>query len=208
MRRAPLALALIALAGCASTPPARVPEPGSTARAYFAAVKADNADAAYALLDPALRAELERERFDRLWRENRTEMLELAAAAERTDSQVVAHARAELADGEEVVLVLQEGQWRVAGGVVDAQALGSPMDAVIAMRRALKRQSLPSLLRVLSRERQAAWLASFEETMDRTSDPLDLRVEVSGDEAIVHTSDGGEIHLKREAGKWRVWDVR
>jgi hypothetical protein len=67
---------------------------------------------------------------------------------------------------------------------------------------------LPALLRVLSRERRAAWLAAFEQSLERTSDPLALEVEVQGEQAVVHLVGGGEIHLKLEAGRWRVWDVR
>jgi hypothetical protein len=196
------------LLGCASGPPARVPDPAQTAMRLRAALKADQPEAAYVLLDPELRAALDRQRFLRLWRENQLELRELGERLDHTDAESLARADAILDDGERIALVLEDGQWRIAGGVLDAQALGTPLDAVAELRRALRRQSLPALLRVLSRERRAAWHAAFEKTIEQSSDPLDLRVEVRGDDAIVHLTGGGEVHLKHEAGHWQVWDVR
>jgi hypothetical protein len=179
-----------------------------TGARFTAALEHDQPQAAYALLDPELRGAIDRERFLRLWRENRAELAELGDRFGRTKAAAVARASAALEDGEQIALVLEDGRWRIAGGVLDAQALSTPLDTVAELRRALRRQSLPSLLRVLSRERRAAWAAAFEKSIEATSDPLDLRVEVNGDDAIVHLTGGGEIHLKREAGRWQVWDLR
>jgi hypothetical protein len=194
--------------GCAAAPAARVPDPALTTQRFAAALREDKPDAAYALLDPELRSAIARERFMRLWRENRSELAAIGEQMARTPGPPAAHAHLALDDGERVALVLEDGRWRLAGGVLDAQALDTPIDAVLELRRALQRQSLPGLLRVLARERRAAWLAAFEKSVEQTTDPLDLRVEVHDDEAVVHLNGGGEIHLRREAGEWHVWDVR
>lgn len=199
---------VVICAGCASRPAGQVPNPADTGARLTAALEGDRPELAYALLDPQLRASLDQERFLRVWRENKQEIAELGQRLGHTDAKAGARAHVELEDGEQIALVLEAGQWRIAGGLLDAQALGTPLDAVAELRRALKRQSLPSLLRVLSRERRAAWLAAFEKSMEQTSDPLDLRVEINADDAIVHLTGGGEIHLKREAGRWQVWDLR
>ncbi len=198
----------VGLLGCASTAPARVPDPALSARRFAAALREDKPDAAYALLDPELRATLDRARFGRLWRENRAELVELGTQLERAGTTTPARAELELEDGERVVLLLEQGHWHVAGGVLDAQALDTPLDAVAELRRALLRQSMPSLLRVLARERRAAWVAAFEKTVQQSADPLDLRVEVHGNDAVVHLSGGGQVLLRKEAGRWHVWDVR
>jgi len=200
-------LALSLLLACASGP-TRVPDPALTARKFVAALKEDQPDAAYALLDPDLRASLGRARFLALWRHNQAELRDLGARLSSLEVAPKARAHVALDDGERVALVLEDGRWRVQGGVLDAQALGTPLDAVAELRRALRRQSLPALLRVLARERRAAWFAAFEKSIEQTRDPLDLRIEVHGDEATVHLSGGGQIKLKREAGRWQVWDVR
>lgn len=196
-----------ALLGCGSGAQP-VPDPALTATRLARAIERDRPEEAYALLDPRLRAQLGRDRFTALWRDNRGELRELAHRLAHTELEADARARVELDDGEQVVVVLQQGGWRLEGGVLDAQALSTPLDAVAELRRALQRQSLPALLRVLSRERRAAWMAAFERSAQQSADPLDLRVEIHGDEAIVHLTGGGEIHLKKEAGRWQIWDVR
>jgi hypothetical protein len=184
-----------------------VPDPRPSVQRFGAALQRDQPEVAYALLDPELRAELTHARFLQLWRENQAERRELGQALQQS-SAASARAELELDDGEVVVLQLEDGGYRLAGGVLDAQALGTPLDAVAALHRALLRQSLPALLRVLSRERRAAYRAAFDKTMEQTRDGLDLEVEVHDDDAVVHLTGGGEIHLKREAGGWHVWDVR
>ena len=200
--------ALLALPGCAGSDADRVPDPVRPVTALARAIDRDRPGDAYALLDPKLRAQLTRTQFGQLWQQNRAELHELSQKLARVSLQADARARVELADGEQVVTNLEHGAWRIEGGVLDAQALSTPLDAVAELRRALQRQSLPGLLRVLSRERRAAWFAAFERSAQQTADPLDLRVEAHGDEAIVHLTGGGEIHLKKEAGRWQIWDVR
>lgn len=206
-RRSALGI-LLSLFACASAPSPRVPDPALAAKGFAEALRRDRPGDGYALLDPELRASVGRERFEQLWRENRNELLELGARFENTAAKATAHAHVELEDDERIPLVLEDGQWRISGGLLDAQALGTPIDAVVELRRALKRQSLPSLLRLLARERRAAWAAAFDKTIEQTSDALDLRVEVKEDEAIVHLTGGGEVRLKREGASWRVWDVK
>lgn len=208
MRRLPVPWLLCALLACAGPSAERVPDAALPARQLQRAIERDRPDDAYALLDPKLRAQLSRERFTALWKENQAELHELSGKLARVQLQADARAQVELADGEQVVVRLERGAWRIEGGVLDAQALSTPLDTVAELRRALQRQSLPALLRVLSRERRAAWLAAFERSAQQTADPLDLRVEVHGDEAVVHLTGGGEIQLKKEAGRWQIWDVR
>src|SRR5690349_18160961 len=171
---------------CAAAEPARVPDPRAAAVAFADAAQRRDAEAAWNLLDPELRARLDRAAFDRQLKDNAPELQALAKTLARVDPSGQAQAEVELEDGERVLLVLEAGQWRIDGGVLDAQALDTPVAAVIELRRALVRQSLPALLRVLSAERRAAWLAVFEQSMERTADPLDLELDVRGDEAVVH----------------------
>jgi YD repeat-containing protein len=193
--------------GCGSGAGARVPDPRPTVHRFGAALEQGQPEIAYALLDPELRAELGYPRFLQLWQQNERERVELGAALKQSGA-ATAHAEVELDDGEQVQLTLEDGGYKLAGGVLDAQALATPLDAVAALHRALLRQSLPGLLRVLSRERRAAWSAAFGKTVEQTRDGLDLRVEVHDDDAVVHLTGGGEVHLKREAGGWHVWDVK
>lgn len=195
------------LCACASGPPPRVREPSHSTEAFLKAVELDDRAQAYGLLASELRAELNRERFDAIWSDTRTEMLELTKTIRGRDVEHAARARVELRNEENVALVLQDGRWRIEGGLLDAEAQATPLDAVYAMRRALKRQSLPGLLRVLSEERRAAWLAAFERSLAATADSADLEVEIHGDDAVVRTPDGGSVQLRRQAGRWFVTDM-
>jgi len=204
-----LSIAVLAVCGlaCAQPPPARVPDPSGTVLALADAIERDDAEAALSLLD-ATAAPIDRERFLRLWKENRPELTHLAEQLRGRDYDARATARVELQSGEAVTLVLEEGRWRLAGGILDAQAHETPLDAVSALRRAILRRDLSGLMRALSRERRAAFAAGFDRSVRATEDPLDLRVETHGERAIVHTSDGGQIHLRRQAGRWYVTEVR
>jgi hypothetical protein len=197
-----------ALLACATGPSRPAGDPTAAIQRVIAAVQDDKLDAAYQVLHPELRRSLSRERFAELARDNKRELLALAEQLRRVDEEVRVEATVKTMQGEAVTVVLEDGEYRIAGGVLDAYALASPLDAISELRRALQRESLPLLLHVLSSERRAAWLAAFGETLERTQDPLDLRVEIHGDTAIVYLTGGGEIHLRKEAGRWHVHDVR
>ncbi|MFI5308511.1 MAG: hypothetical protein ACHQ53_14225 [Polyangiales bacterium] len=207
MRKRVACLVVACALGCGSGAGARVPDPRPIVQRFGGALRQGQPEVAYALLDPELRAQVGYPRFLQLWRENERERAELGAALQQAGPSM-ARAEVELDDGEQVQLTVEDGGYKIAGGVLDAQALSTPLDAVAALHRALLRQSLPALLRVLSRERRAAWSAAFGKTVEQTRDGLDLRVEVHDDDAVVHLTGGGELHLKREAGGWHVWDVK
>jgi hypothetical protein len=207
MRRWVIVASLSVALACGGAPPS-AGDPRAALERFLSALEAQRFDEAYAALDPEVRAGLPRARFEALARENKAELHALAEQLARVDAAVRVQARVTTEQGEAVTVVLEEGQYRIAGGVLDAHALATPLDAVSELRRALTRESLPALLRVLSAERRAAWLAAFGDTLERTADPLDLRVEVHGDEAIVRLTGGGEIHLRRQAGEWHVHDVK
>jgi len=193
---------------CASTSARPAGDPARALQTFLAAVRQDKLDVAYHALHPELRRTISRARFAELARDNKQELIDLAAQLERVDEQVRVQATVVTARGEAVAVVLEDGEYRLAGGVLDAHALSTPLDAISELRRALQRESLPLLMHVLSSERRAAWLAAFGETLERTEDPLDLRVEIQGDTAIVYLTGGGEIHLRKEADAWHVHDVK
>jgi hypothetical protein len=155
------------------------------------------------------RARVPYERFASLLQDNRGEVGEEGA---RIDAAAVrgvpARARMVLASGEEVVLVMEDGEWRLEGGVLGAPALRTPQDAVAALRQALLRRSLRGLERVLARQARAEIETEIARLVEGTGDPLDLRIEIQGNVALVRIAGGGEIVLVREAGEWHVSEIR
>lgn len=204
VRRRVLSLLTVVLAGCGSSaPPVEPPE--ATLRDYVAAVRANDAEAAYALLDEETRAEVGLEELRQLMDGNRDELRDQASELESLAAEgVEARARLPLETGETVVLVLEDGRWVLDGGVLDAPALRTPRDAVLSLRRALQRRSLRGVERVLAREPRAEIEAEIDRILEETADEQDLHIEVQGNRARVLTTSGREIVLVREAGEWRV----
>ncbi|MGE0788448.1 MAG: hypothetical protein AB7S26_22425 [Sandaracinaceae bacterium] len=201
------ACALLAF-GCGGAAPAAGPRPAVAA--FARALERGDADGTYALLDEARRRGRSDEEHRALMQTNAAELREQGRSLREalgTDA-VEARAHAELRTGETVVLVLEADGWRIDGGVLDAAGLGSPLDAVAALRRALMRRDLPGIERVLSRQTRAEWEEEVRALVDATADELDLEVELEGNRAHVRTTGGGSIELVRESGEWRVVDVR
>jgi hypothetical protein len=173
------------------------------------AVRSGDADAAYALLDDETRAAVTLPDFRRLMTENQAELAEqVDELSRRADRGIEAIAQVPLDDGESVALVLENGRYRLDGDVVGSATLRTPRDAVLALRRALRRRSLSGVARVLARQPRAELEAEIERVLEETADELDLQYEVRGNVAHVRTTGGREIHLVREAGEWRVVEVR
>lgn len=205
--RPSLLIAMLAFAGCGGAG-ARVEPPATAVTEYVGAVRAGDAEAAYALLDEQTRAEVPFDEFRALMRHNRAELADQAEELEQLAAQGVrARARVPLETGETVALVLEEGRWVIDGGVLDAPALRTPRDAILSLRRALRRRSLRGMERVLARQPRAEIEAEIERLLEETADEQDLRIEVQGNRARVVTTSGREITLVREAGEWRVLTI-
>jgi hypothetical protein len=188
-----------------------VEPPDDALARYVEAIRTDDADTAYALLDEDTQAELTLDEFKTLMRQNEREIAEQVSELARLlgeDEGVAAWAHVPLASGETVLLVLEDGRWRVDGGVLDAPALRTPRDAVAALRRALSRRSLRGVERVLARQPRAEMEAEIGRILEETADELDLDIEIRGNSARVRTTGGREILLVREAGEWRILEIR
>ncbi|HJL19337.1 MAG TPA: hypothetical protein RMH99_26970 [Sandaracinaceae bacterium LLY-WYZ-13_1] len=210
MRVVPTILACVgalAALGCGGGP--RVEGPSPTIAAYARALERGDEDAAWALLDEDARRGRSEDEHAALMAQNAEELEAQGDALARAagSDAVEARARVTLQSGETVVLVLEDGRWRIDGGILDAAGLGTPRDAVAAFRRALMRRDLAGIERVLSRQTRAEWEEEVRRVVESTADPDDLEVEIQGNRARVRTTGGGAIELVRESGEWRVVDV-
>lgn len=209
----PAALALVALVGlwaggCGGGAGAVVSPPAETLRAYETAIRERNPQALHALLDARTRADVTPEDLARLLEENAEELNEQATDwREAGEKRPNATARFPTEGGEEVLVALEEGRWRIDGNLLQTTGALSPRDAVLTLRRALARRDLESVLAVLSRESRAILEAQIALFIDETGDPLDFDVEIRGNTAWVRTSGGLVVELVREAGQWKVREL-
>jgi hypothetical protein len=193
------------ISGCAGS---SLPDPREAARAYAEAVGRGDADAVHAMLTRQGRRGLGQEGTRRLVAAERAELTRQSRALLAVEPAVEATATILLADGSEVGLTLEAGGFRVAAADTLPIAARTPSEALEGLRRALGRRSYAALLRVLSTESRGALETDMRSIHAGLSDPSSLDVRVNGDRAEVEIPGGHAVTLKREAGVWRVDDVR
>lgn len=185
-----------------------MPPPQVAVERYLKTIDAQDSAGMYALMSPERRQGVSAEQFQQRVTDTRAELAESARRIRDTGAPAEGSAVVTLRDGETVRLVLEDGQWRIAAGLLDAAALRTPVEAVESLRRVLMRRDLAGLLMLLTREERTGWEAAFGRIIESTADPLDWETEIRGDEATVRTTGGGVIVLRRESGRWRVQDIR
>jgi hypothetical protein len=213
-----LAVAL-ALAGCVSSGPR---SPQDALAAYSEALRAGRAREAYALLSSDAKKDISFESFQRVVRENPSEVAELGRALARPAAPPRVTAKVVAPNGEALLLVLEDGVWRVDGSAIDLYGQATPDAALRAFVRAFKNRRYDVLLRFVPEaehegldeaELKKAWegeqRAEMEALVSAVAANLPtLRLEVTGDRATMAFGAGGTVELVRERGLWKVEDLR
>ncbi|HKY41260.1 MAG TPA: hypothetical protein VJN18_35250 [Polyangiaceae bacterium] len=221
MRLAALALllGLTACGGGAGSDPDRV------LREYSLAVEGGRAKEAYALLSTESKKSISFEQFQRILNENPEEARELAQSLRRPQvgpPRVTATVTGP--DGESsILLVYEQGQWRVDASAVDLYSQRTPEAAVRAFLRAYENKRYDVLLRFVPEDQldkeltpaelKKAWEGDEKADMDRLTDALKVslpiaKVELFGDRATLAFGAGGSVELVRERGVWKIEDLK
>lgn len=182
--------------------------PRSALRAYVAAVEANRPKAAYGFLSAKVHKRLSFRAFSRRWRKNYREIRAQARAmraalTKRKAYQVQARVRR---GKRRVVLELEKGQWRIAGGVDSGFAPQTPQEAILALVRAVESRNFAAFLKLLSAPRRRALLRQIGLRIEKLKANLDREVQVNGDIARLQYDPKYWIQLVRENGAWRVDD--
>ena len=177
-------------------------------QAYAAAAERGDADALYALLSKRSQRDLGRDGTRRLVRETKAELSRSAKALQGASVELEAVAEVRYDDGENAVLELDDGVFKVGSADALPAAPRSPAEALGALRKALARRSYPALVRVLSQETQSALESDWDALVRGLEDPETLDVRVQGDRAEVELSGGHIVKLRRELGVWRIEDLK
>lgn len=216
-----MALAAIPCAvACAGTSSGN---PESVLHAYSQAVAQGHLADAYALLSDDAKKTIPFEQFKRMVQENPETAQELVRALDRPRSgppRVTAKVTG--ADGEPLLLVYEQGAWRVDGSAIDLYSQTTPEAAATAFVRAVDNKRYDILLRFVpdnqreglgEAQLRAAWEGEQKQDMARLTEALKAalptaRFEVVGERATLAYGAGGTIELVREHGAWKVEELK
>jgi hypothetical protein len=213
--------ALVAVTqGCASTRASARPD--ETLRAYSKALRDGRAKEAYGLLSDDAKKTIPFESFARIVKENPEEVSELATALERPADAPRVTATVTPPGGPVLLLVYEDGAWKIDGSSVDLYSQATPERAVFAFVRAFDNGRFDVLLRFVPDAQRGnlspaalekAWTGEQREEVERMMGALKAalptaRFELLGERATMAYGAGGTLELVRENGAWKVEDLK
>lgn len=216
----PLCLALASL-GCSGSSSSS-PNPRSSLDAYTAALREGRTQDAYALLSAEAKRTMSYEAFERMVRDNPTELAALVQALERPTAPPYVTARVTAPDGESLLLVYEDGAWRIDASAVDLYGQSTPEQAVRSFVRAFGNKRYDVLLRFVpdahregldAEKLKETWEGEQKEEMEQLVQALaaglaEARVELVADRATLSYGSGSTVELVRERGQWKIEDFR
>lgn len=216
-----LLLTACALLGCAAGSNTGSPE--SVLSAYARAVQRGQLVEAYGLLSEDAKKTIPFEQFKRMIQENPEQAQELVRALDRPSSGPARiTAKVTGADGEPLLLVYENGAWRVDGSAIDLYSQAAPEAAALSFVRAVENKRYDLLLRFVPDSQReglteatlrAAWEGEQKQDMARLIEALKAalpaaRFEVVGERATLAYGAGGTIELVREHAAWKVEELK
>ena len=193
------------LLGCSGE---SLPDPRGAAEAYAEAAQRGDDAAIYAMLSREARASYGREGTRKLVKDAKAELARSGKALGSPSTQIEARATVRFTDGEDAVLAVEDGDFRVTAALALPSGARTPAQALGELRAALARRSYSALMQVLSAETRAAIERDLAALVKGLEHPDSLDIQVDGDKAKVTLPGGHSISLEREEGVWRVEDFR
>jgi hypothetical protein len=190
--------------------------------AYAEALNAGRLEEAYALLSDEAKKGITFEAFKRIVRENPDEVRELAHSLGRPSGAALVTATVSTPSGRSLLLILEDGQWRIDGSSIDLYGQSTPKAAVVAFVRAFENKRYDILMRfVPDAEREGlddkrlrkAWEGEQRDEMARLVQALKAALPTAqfehlGDRATMAYGAGGTVELVREHGSWKIEELR
>jgi hypothetical protein len=205
--------------GCRST--SLQQGPSDTLRSYSKALDDGRADDAYKLLSSEARRSISLDAFRRMVKENAPEMKDIAHALSRPSSDPVVTATVTSPKGDTILLVYEEGRWRLDGSTINLYGQSTPRQSIEAFLRAFERKRYDVLLRFVpdshleglnADKLRAAWEGTQKEEMIRITSALraalsnaSTQFEEVGDRATM-AYGSNTVQLVREHGSWKIED--
>lgn len=221
--RGPLFGALLLAAAtpaCSSTPPVRNPK--QALDAYAQALREGRLPDAYAMLSDEAKKAIPFEAFQRMVKENPDEVNDITKALERPSGPPLVTATVTAPDGQSLLLVYQDGRWRVDGSAIDLYSQATPEAAIQAFVRAFKNKRYDVLMRFVPDKKSEGLTAAMlkkafegeqKEEMERITQALaaalpTAHIERIGDRATMAYGAGGTVELVREHGAWKIEELQ
>ena len=213
------ALAVV-VAACSSTPAAKGPR--ETLDSYARALDQGRVADAYALLSDEAKKSIPFEAFQRMVKENPEEVKDIARSLTRPSGPPLVTATVTAPNGESLLLVYEDGKWKVDASAIDLYSQASPEAAVRAFLRAFGNRRYDVLMRFVpdakkegldAQKLKKAWEGEQKDEMERLTQALDAalptaRFERIGDRATMAYGAGGTVELVREHGSWKIEEFR
>ncbi|HRG98562.1 MAG TPA: hypothetical protein PLR99_20060 [Polyangiaceae bacterium] len=217
VRLASVLVGLALFASACATP--RAEDPQSVLRAYATALEQGRSDEAYRLLSDDARRGISLEAFRRILKDNPDEVREIGRALARPTSAPLVTATVTGGDGEQLVLVLENGKWKLDPASLDFYAQDTPKHVVMGFVRALERRRFDVVLRYIpdahregfdAERLKKAWEGPDKEEMLHVLTALKqalptAAIEETGDRATMPYG-AGTLQLVRERGLWKIED--
>jgi hypothetical protein len=214
------ALLAVWLTACSAQKPVQTPQ--SALDAYAQALAAGDVRGAYELLSDQAKNTMSFDAFERMVRENPEEVREIVRALERPKVDPLVTATVTTPDGESLLLVYEDGAWRVDGSAIDLYSQATPRQAVSSFIRAFENQRYDVLMRFVpepmregldEKKLRSAWEGEQRTEVERLVQALKAalptaRVEMLGDRATMAYGAGGTVELVQERGMWKVEEFK
>lgn len=215
-----VAATMLVMPACSAEKP--VQSPRQTLDAYAQALSAGRTQEAYALLSDQAKNNISFEAFQRMVKENPGEIREIAAALSRPAGAPLVTATVTTPNGDTLLMVYEDGTWRVDGSAIDLYSQATPKGAIFAFIRAFENKRYDVLMRFVpdakregldEKKLKVAWEGEQQHEMERLVQALKAamptaRVEVLGDRATMAYGAGGTVELLREHGVWKVEEFK
>jgi len=194
--------------------------PSDTLRHYAQALDDGRADDAYKLLSGEAKRSISLDAFRRMVKENAPEMKDIAHALSRPASDPVVTATVTSPKGDTVLLVYEDGRWRLDGSAINLYGQSTPRQSIEAFLRAFERKRYDVMLRFVpdshmqgldTEKLRAAWEGTQRDEMIRITAALraalpTAQFEEIGDRATMAYGAAGTVQLVREHGAWKIED--
>jgi hypothetical protein len=181
------------------------------------ALRDGRADDAYRLLSDEARRGISIEAFRRMISDDPEGVREIGRSLERPTAPPLVTATVTGPSGQELNLVLENGEWRVDGTTIDLYAQDTPRHAIQGFVRAIERKRYDVVMRYVPEAHkegldapklQSAWEGHEKDEIAQVVAALKQalpggQIEETGDRATMPYG-AGTIQLVREHGLWKI----